>query len=231
MGKIITTALPHDLPENWTDTQFVSPGGTEVGLTEKHGYNYLMKQVNEAQKAVNELDDALGTIYVSPLDRATPDTTGFSTLLGYIKSLQDKGKRRIEATVSDFPDMPVVNWGFKLIATRGEADIWDVQLLKALSNYSYVRQMYANGGWIQNTWYRVAVVEDGSLTVDGNSFAVARLIQNDGVTRIRNHGSDALYTEIEINLDGTVKCRQVNEGKVVYETLLSGSLAPATLEE
>ena len=57
MGKIITPVLPHDLPENWTDNQYVTPSGTEVGLTEQHGFNYLMKQVNNAQKAINELDN------------------------------------------------------------------------------------------------------------------------------------------------------------------------------
>lgn len=62
MGNIITPVLPHDLPENWNDTQYVSPGGTEVGLTEKHGYNYLMKQVNNSQKAINELDAELKNI-------------------------------------------------------------------------------------------------------------------------------------------------------------------------
>lgn len=56
MGKIISTPLPKDLPENWNDNQYVSPGGTEVGLSEQHGYNYLMKQVNNAQKAIEELD-------------------------------------------------------------------------------------------------------------------------------------------------------------------------------
>lgn len=58
MKKPITTPLPADLPENWTDTQFVSPGGTEVGLSEKHGYNYQSKQINEAQKAINALNEA-----------------------------------------------------------------------------------------------------------------------------------------------------------------------------
>lgn len=62
MGNIITPVLPHDLPENWNDTQYVSPGGTEVGLTEKHGYNYLMKQVNNSQKAINELDAEMAEI-------------------------------------------------------------------------------------------------------------------------------------------------------------------------
>lgn len=57
MGKIITITLPHDLPENWNENQYVSPGGTEVGLTPQHGYNYLMEQVNNAQKAIKELDE------------------------------------------------------------------------------------------------------------------------------------------------------------------------------
>lgn len=60
MGKIISVPLPQDLPENWNESQYVSPGGTEVGLTEQHGYNYLMRQVNNAQKAAEELDAGLG---------------------------------------------------------------------------------------------------------------------------------------------------------------------------
>lgn len=51
--------LPADLPENWTRGQTISPNGTEVGLTEQHGYNYLMKQVNNTQTEVNNINDAL----------------------------------------------------------------------------------------------------------------------------------------------------------------------------
>ena len=51
--------LPADLPENWTRGQIVSPNGTETGLTEQHGYNYLMKQVNNTQTEVNGINDAL----------------------------------------------------------------------------------------------------------------------------------------------------------------------------
>lgn len=54
----IERPLPADLPENWTDQQYVSPGGLEVGLTPQHGYNYLMRQVNEAQKSVNKMNEA-----------------------------------------------------------------------------------------------------------------------------------------------------------------------------
>lgn len=48
-------ALPADLPENWTYGQTVSPNGTEAGLTPKHGYNYLMRQVNQAQALLNQV--------------------------------------------------------------------------------------------------------------------------------------------------------------------------------
>lgn len=47
--------LPADLPENWTSGQTVAPTGAEVGMDEQHGYNYLMKQVNNAQKALKAL--------------------------------------------------------------------------------------------------------------------------------------------------------------------------------
>lgn len=49
--------LPADLPENWTSQQTVAPTGAEVGLDEQHGYNYLMKQVNNAQKAAAALNE------------------------------------------------------------------------------------------------------------------------------------------------------------------------------
>lgn len=61
--------LPADLPENWTDSQYVSPGGTEVGLTPQHGYNYLNSQVNAVQKAAQEIDAAFENL--APLDPET----------------------------------------------------------------------------------------------------------------------------------------------------------------
>lgn len=47
--------LPADLPENWTSGQIIAPTGAEAGLDEQHGYNYLMEQVNNAQKALKAL--------------------------------------------------------------------------------------------------------------------------------------------------------------------------------
>lgn len=49
--------LPADLPENWTSDQIVAPTGAEAGMDEQHGYNYLMRQVNNAQKAATALND------------------------------------------------------------------------------------------------------------------------------------------------------------------------------
>lgn len=65
----VKQSLPADLPENWTDSQYVSPGGTEVGLTPQHGYNYLNRQVNAAQKAAQEIDAAFENL--APLDPET----------------------------------------------------------------------------------------------------------------------------------------------------------------
>lgn len=59
--------LPADLPENWTSGQIISPNGTEVGLDAKHGYNYLMKQVNAAQNETNALNDAVDNISLENL--------------------------------------------------------------------------------------------------------------------------------------------------------------------
>lgn len=59
--KPITNLLA-DMPENWTNNQIVSSDGTSVGLTKQHGYNYLMKKVNETAKAVNDINDAFSTL-------------------------------------------------------------------------------------------------------------------------------------------------------------------------
>lgn len=46
--------LPANLPTDWELNMIISPNGTEAGLGEEYGYNYLMEQVNAAQQAINE---------------------------------------------------------------------------------------------------------------------------------------------------------------------------------
>ena len=72
MANPISVALPADLPENWQTGQTVAPQGSDVGLTERHGYNYLMKQVNAAQTAAAQLGASFG----SPGGAATLDEEG-----------------------------------------------------------------------------------------------------------------------------------------------------------
>ena len=62
-NKPILTPLPADLPTNWQTGQTVSPTGTEVGLTQQHGYNYQSQQINNAQTAINTINDAFENVY------------------------------------------------------------------------------------------------------------------------------------------------------------------------
>ena len=70
MANLFPTPFPADLPENWTQGQTVSPNGTEVGLTQQYGYNYLMQLVNSLASGLNGVDSnalltSLGTIPIA----------------------------------------------------------------------------------------------------------------------------------------------------------------------
>ena len=69
--------LPADLPENWTSGQIIAPTGAEAGLDDQHGYNYLMRQVNNAQKAATALNKGKADSVV-PHDLSIP-ITGWQT--------------------------------------------------------------------------------------------------------------------------------------------------------
>lgn len=69
--------LPADLPENWTSQQTVAPTGAEVGMDEQHGYNYLMRQVNNAQRAAKALNEGKADS-VDPHNLSIP-ITGWQT--------------------------------------------------------------------------------------------------------------------------------------------------------
>ena len=76
--------LPADLPTNWTQGQIISPNGTEVGLTEQHGYNYLMEQVNAAQTAINAAQGAIDSI-----NQALESVAQESTLQGVATDVEE----------------------------------------------------------------------------------------------------------------------------------------------
>ena len=58
----IRTPLPADLPSDWVYGQTVAPEGGDAGLSQQHGYNYLMQQVNAAQEGVNTLGAAFSGV-------------------------------------------------------------------------------------------------------------------------------------------------------------------------
>ena len=71
--KPIAAPLPADLPENWTYGQTVAPADSDAGLTEQHGYNYLMEQVNAAQEAVNAINEAFSGLASVGEDGKVPE--------------------------------------------------------------------------------------------------------------------------------------------------------------
>lgn len=71
----IKNPLPADLPEDWNAGQTVAPDGTTVGLTEQHGYNYLMQMVNRSQRGVNTLNEAFGRLPSSDRSRLVVGTS------------------------------------------------------------------------------------------------------------------------------------------------------------
>lgn len=161
MGNIITPVLPHDLPENWNDTQYVSPGGTEVGLTEKHGYNYLMKQVNNSQKAINELDAELEKIDTTLQNKAP---------IGYVQGVYDlRNYDSLDALLNveygDTPDNSAkviliadnagTTWGggdcFAVIQ-RSNAHYGVVDFVSYNFNGTALRKALVNGVWLPLEW-------------------------------------------------------------------------------
>ena len=80
-NKPLLNPLPADLPENWQINQIVAPTGAEVGLAEQYGYNYLMAQLNAAQQAINNINEAFpglaglvdGKVPLEQLPVVTPD--------------------------------------------------------------------------------------------------------------------------------------------------------------
>lgn len=58
----ITVPLPADLPEDWEANDIVAPDGADAGLSEQHGYNYLMEMVNNAQEGLTQVGEAFSSL-------------------------------------------------------------------------------------------------------------------------------------------------------------------------
>ena len=161
MGKVTTWSLPHDLPENWNDTQYVSPGGTEVGLTAKHGYNYLMKQVNNSHKAFNEMATNVEKLVHS--EGTTPILgfmSSYSSIVALVTAMYNAGYDFFTAVVGAFSDLPSDSAYYTLEARHGDGDVWSVQVTDPNENQIFYRNMTVSGGWRETKW--AEVVHTGS---------------------------------------------------------------------
>lgn len=54
--------LPANLPTDWQWDQIVPPNGADVGMEARYGLNYLMEQVNAAQRACNSLSQSYASL-------------------------------------------------------------------------------------------------------------------------------------------------------------------------
>lgn len=88
----ITVPLPQDLPETWAVNQIVSPDGVSAGLTPQHGYNYLMKQVNNAQQAAQELGEGIAGLSG---DNLPASSDGGETISAALSNKADKGPPQV----------------------------------------------------------------------------------------------------------------------------------------
>lgn len=103
--------LPADLPEDWTSNQKITPNGTEVGLTPQHGYNYLMKQVNDAQTEINNIGTTIEEALTDVAKEASvqeiitsigeTDDTGGSTVAGTVMAKLNKNLSQNESNSAD----------------------------------------------------------------------------------------------------------------------------------
>ena len=81
-NKPIANPPAADLPENWVNGQIVSVNGIAGGMSEKHGYNYLMQKVNAGVTALGVINDAFAPLAELEDGRISPDTLPPLVFLG-----------------------------------------------------------------------------------------------------------------------------------------------------
>lgn len=80
----ISVPLPADLPTDWQTSQVVSADGTSAGYAKQYGYNYLMQQVNAAQKAAEEIGESFPGLAELDEDGVVPpeQMPGYAVTIG-----------------------------------------------------------------------------------------------------------------------------------------------------
>lgn len=170
MSNFISVLLPHDLPENWNDTQYVSPNGAEVGLPSQYGYNHLMRQVNNAQIAAVELAETLSSGDNNLLDNwyfADPvDRKGGHCVFADTEYYSDEDLEVPAGVLTSPTNTKYVNDDYGSITLNGVQ--YYVPLLDVLQGYV----VPASGAFTFDRWWaKNAVVAKLKSAVEGFAFS------------------------------------------------------------
>ena len=180
--------LPADLPENWQTNQIVSANGTEAGLDEKHGFNYLEKMLNKAHAAINAINTAFD---------------GLSPLIHTHNKSQ----------ITDFPSA-MTPTAHKDTHATGGADALAAGDVGAATKPSIVTVTFTTAGWIKNTsttCYEQTVPVAGLLASDSYNVDMGPVGSTDAAAQLLTDAAyNAVFTTgsyIACNADGQMYCR------------------------
>lgn len=206
MDNPITTPLPADLPESWTTGQIVAPNGADVGLSEQHGYNYLMEQVNAAQAGVNTLGAAFEEIPELDESGQVPVSQLPVGDAGGVAGLGDDGKVPVAQLPAGEAD--------GVASLGGDGKVPETQLPPP----STVVDVPTTTTWTSQSTTAGTEYWEQSVTVPGlgTSDQVDISLDADGLNQLLTDGVTALWAE---NTDGACVIKALGAAPTVALTL------------
>lgn len=171
--------LPADLPEDWTSNQKISPNGTEVGLSEQHGYNYLMKQVNDTQDAVNNISTEIGTALEGVAQETTSQSikTDTQTIINTLGTSGGGSNDTVIEMLETLLNTPKI---IKHIQ-RGVSTFTQTTINIQLSGFTKAEKMIAiiDGGWDDRgdvIFPRISSLTESNLAVSSDGYNVSYFV-------------------------------------------------------
>lgn len=124
--------LPADLPTNWEQGQIITPNGTEVGLTQQYGYNYLNGQVNATETEVNNLSSEVSSLSIAVAGAASQ--TSVDNIASTIGTTTDTGATSTAGTLMGKANYLIDNSG--AVKSRQEIIISQQELSSTDTNFN-----------------------------------------------------------------------------------------------
>ena len=168
----LPAALPADLPTNWQENDIVAPNGADAGLSQQHGYNYLMEQVNAAQEAINLLGNAMvNNTYLLKGGTEIPESADLNTYTtpgNYYCDASVKAQTLINCPVSH---------AFTLKVEFGTGSRYPTQVLRNyMTGQLFWRYQNSHDSSMQwSDWKQYAFVDDITLSRLGVTATVDEL--------------------------------------------------------